>query len=453
MDSPKLSLDDIGNSPRSHGERKIGIGLELLANPKKQVSSQESEHINKEQFNIDEDDDIKIDKLSFNLEGDNGDDNLGNLLDDLNKLDLEDEDNRSHRKDTYSFDRNSNRDDRRSYDRDKKSYEERRSDKRSYDRRSYDREDRRSYEEKKSNHSYRSNREDNRSYGDDKRSQRDERRSIRDEISHRSEPRAPTFEEIRKEKEDLLMKFEKLKRLGNIKDVKFNMASDLDEMRFEYNRIMKEKKTESSVKFSRKMLLAFVTGVEFLNNRFDPFDVKLDGWSESVHENIHDYDEIFEELSEKYKAKSKMSPELKLLLTLGGSGFMFHLTNTMFKSSLPGMDDVLKQNPDLMNQFANAAINQMNGGMGGSGGNSGMGGAGGNSGMGGPSTPPFMPFNQGTERKEMNTPKDVDDILNELKENTSGEDNISIIDDSLSRSGNKKRRGKKSSGNSISLDL
>ena len=40
MDSPKLSLDDIGNSPRSHGERKIGIGLELLANPKKQGSSQ-----------------------------------------------------------------------------------------------------------------------------------------------------------------------------------------------------------------------------------------------------------------------------------------------------------------------------------------------------------------------------------------------------------------------------
>ena len=105
-------------------------------------------------------------------------------------------------------------------------------------------------------------------------------------------------------KRRLLMKFEKLKRLGNIKDVKF-MASDLDEMRFEYNRIMKEKKTESSVKFSRKMLLAFVTGVEFLNNRFDPLDVKLDGWSESVHENIHDYDEIFEELSEKYKVNQK----------------------------------------------------------------------------------------------------------------------------------------------------
>ena len=54
----------------------------------------------------------------------------------------------------------------------------------------------------------------------------------------------------------------------------------------------------------------------------------------------------------------------------------------------------------------------------------------------------------------MNTPRDVDDILNELKQNTSGEDNISIIDDSLSRSGtgNRKRKGKNSS-NSVSLDL
>ena len=77
-----------------------------------------------------------------------------------------------------------------------------------------------------------------------------------------------------------------------------------------------------------------MTAIEFLNTRFDPLDVKLEGWSESVHENINDYDDIFEELHEKYKGSSKMAPELRLLLTLGGSAFMFHLTNTMFKSSL-----------------------------------------------------------------------------------------------------------------------
>jgi hypothetical protein len=31
----------------------------------------------------------------------------------------------------------------------------------------------------------------------------------------------------------------------------------------------------------------------------------------------------------------------------------------MFKSAMPGMDDILRQNPDLMRQFQNAAVNSM----------------------------------------------------------------------------------------------
>ena len=54
-----------------------------------------------------------------------------------------------------------------------------------------------------------------------------------------------------------------------------------------------------------------------------------------------------------------MSPEVKLLMMVGGSAFMFHLTNTMFKSAIPGMDDIMKQNPELMKQFTNAAVNSM----------------------------------------------------------------------------------------------
>jgi hypothetical protein len=50
---------------------------------------------------------------------------------------------------------------------------------------------------------------------------------------------------------------------------------------------------------------------------------------------------------------------LKLLFQLGGSAIMVHMTNTMFKSSLPGMDDIMRQNPDLMQQFTSAAVNSM----------------------------------------------------------------------------------------------
>ena len=107
------------------------------------------------------------------------------------------------------------------------------------------------------------------------------------------------------------------------------------------------------------MLMAVINGMEFLNNKFDPFDIKLDGWSEQIQENINDYDDIFGELHEKYKSKATMAPELKLLFQLGGSAMMVHMTNTMFKSAMPGMDDIFRQNPDLMRSFQSAAVNSM----------------------------------------------------------------------------------------------
>jgi hypothetical protein len=54
-----------------------------------------------------------------------------------------------------------------------------------------------------------------------------------------------------------------------------------------------------------------------------------------------------------------MSPELKLLFQLGGSAVMVHMSNTLFKSSMPGMDDIMRQNPELMKQFTQAAVNTM----------------------------------------------------------------------------------------------
>ena len=174
-----------------------------------------------------------------------------------------------------------------------------------------------------------------------------------------TKPEVRDYEKERKEKAELLFKLEKLDRLGVHMSKKFNFSSDIEEMKFEYNRIKSARSMESSIKFQKKMLMACVTGIEFLNNKFDPMDIKLDGWSESIHENINDYNEVFEELYEKYKDRADIAPELKLLFMVGGSAFMFHLTNTMFKSQLPGMDDIMKQNPELMKQFASAAMNTM----------------------------------------------------------------------------------------------
>jgi hypothetical protein len=168
-------------------------------------------------------------------------------------------------------------------------------------------------------------------------------------------------DDMLKEKFRYLRKLEALEKKGVELSKKYSMESSLQEMMGEYETIMDEKTKQNSVKFQGNMLMAVINGMEFLNGKFDPFDVKLDGWSEQIQENITDYDDIFGELHEKYKSKASMAPELKLLFQLGGSAMMVHMTNTMFKSAMPGMDDILRQNPDLMRSFQSAAVNSMAG--------------------------------------------------------------------------------------------
>lgn len=168
-----------------------------------------------------------------------------------------------------------------------------------------------------------------------------------------------TKEEMLREKFQLLRKLESLEQKGVQLSKKYTMESPLLEMKGEYETIVDEKAKQNSIKFQGNMLMTCINGIEFLNNRFDPFDVKLDGWSEQVAENVDDYDEVFGELYDKYKSKGTMSPELRLLFQLGGSAMMLHMTNSMFKSAMPGMDDVLRQNPDLAQQFQKAAMDSM----------------------------------------------------------------------------------------------
>ena len=162
------------------------------------------------------------------------------------------------------------------------------------------------------------------------------------------------------EKKEIIYQLDRLESKGFKVPFKFNMNSDLEEMRSEYNRLIREKELDGSVRFQQKMLMAFISGTEYMNSRYDPFAIKLDGWSEQVNENINDYDDIFEELHYKYKATGKkMAPELRLFIGLSGSAFMFHLTSRMFKEQpMPNVENVLKSDPELMKQFQQAAAKQ-----------------------------------------------------------------------------------------------
>ena len=156
-------------------------------------------------------------------------------------------------------------------------------------------------------------------------------------------------------KEELLYLFNKLEKKGFKLNQKFTMRSPLEDMERIYERLEHERNVKASINFQRKVLMGIVSGLEFLNGTMNPFDIDLEGWSESIMENQNEYDDIFEELYEKYKDKGKVSPEVKLLMTLAGSAFYFHLSKTIVKSGQQKMSEM----------FGGEAAAGMTGGLGG----------------------------------------------------------------------------------------
>ena len=135
------------------------------------------------------------------------------------------------------------------------------------------------------------------------------------------------------------------------------MSSKLDELKFELKLHESNAEKEAGVKLQQKILLAAVYGLEIANNKYDPIGAKLDGWSESVMDNIDDYSTVFEKLYDKYKSRADLPPELQLLVTLVGGAFMFHTTKTLFSSAIPrGLNDT--QSAEIMKNISSAVAKE-----------------------------------------------------------------------------------------------
>ena len=154
------------------------------------------------------------------------------------------------------------------------------------------------------------------------------------------------FRTLDDEKTDILCKLNRLKRQGMSGLRTFGVHSDIREMRSELTRVKTELELEASIKFQRKILMALTSTMEYANTRWNPLDLHLQGWSEQICESLTDYDTVFERLFYKYRGKVSMPPEAELLLMVGSSAFVFHLTNTMFKSKN------ITENPQFMEQMA-----------------------------------------------------------------------------------------------------
>ena len=166
--------------------------------------------------------------------------------------------------------------------------------------------------------------EDDEDDGEEEISYNKDNNDYEEEEEEEEEVEELSYEQIQKSKAEFIYKLNRLDKLGYKSSRRYSMASNLEDLKFEYNTLNRQRSIEKSVKFSRKMLMAFVSGTEYLNHRFDYLGIKLDKWSENTMESIGDYDEVFEELHDKYNDSVKMAPELRLLMMVGGSALCLY---------------------------------------------------------------------------------------------------------------------------------
>jgi len=176
--------------------------------------------------------------------------------------------------------------------------------------------------------------------------------SSRTELSYIDE----NSDESRKQKSFFLYKLKNLEKKGYPAMRMFTMDDKLSRIKGEVERINKEIEMSRGVEFSRQGLLFFTNGLEMMNDKFDPLDLQLNGWSESIASNIENYDDVFEELYEKYHSKIAVAPEVKLVMMVLGSAFMFHFSKAFTKNS-ENITNVMN-NPDVMSAMGKAMADE-----------------------------------------------------------------------------------------------
>ena len=159
-------------------------------------------------------------------------------------------------------------------------------------------------------------------------------------------------QEIRMKKIELLRKLSEIKTKGFSLTKDYDFNSSIEEMEYEYELLKSFVDKRNGIKIYKNILLNGVSVIEFLNDKYDPFDFHLQGWGEHMSIEVDSYDDVLEELYEKYKGSGKkMPPELKLCLLMVASAGAFHFSKS--QSTIPGLEATLNKNPDLISKLLN----------------------------------------------------------------------------------------------------
>jgi hypothetical protein len=177
---------------------------------------------------------------------------------------------------------------------------------------------------------------------------RSEDRTDRKEVRHSERPpeiivKKLSPQEIKMKKIELLRKLSELKVKGFELTKDYDFHSSIEEMEYEYELLKSFVDKRNGVKLFKNGITNMAAFVEFMNDKYDPFDFHLSGWSEHMESEVDNWEDVLGELYEKYKGSGKKTPpEIKLVGLILFSASAFHFTKS-HSMSVPFGNDMIKK--------------------------------------------------------------------------------------------------------------
>jgi hypothetical protein len=130
----------------------------------------------------------------------------------------------------------------------------------------------------------------------------------------------------------------------------YSINDDPDDMEDEYNMHKNRRNKNNQIKFYKQTIYNVCSGIEFLNENYNPFEFKLKDWSRQISSDLDDYTDVLEELYEKYKGiGGNIAPEIRLLFMIVSSAFFYHVSNVLFGGN--NLENTIKNNPNIISKI------------------------------------------------------------------------------------------------------
>ncbi len=141
----------------------------------------------------------------------------------------------------------------------------------------------------------------------------------------------------------------------------YTVDSDLEMMEKEYELHTLIRSKKEGVKWMAAATLHLVYGIEvFSKSTYNPVNIDLSGWTQTITKDMNSYYDVFGELYEHYNGVGvAMRPEFKLLMLLSGSALKFGF-NKINAADMPTLNSNIDNDPEFAERMRQRALEDNN---------------------------------------------------------------------------------------------